>query len=227
MRHCKFPVFFALLSIFCFGFSGMAFGYSMNPQTPVVLNNSGQFISVDLDRNGQPDQLGYKIKALTNQPGEVWVSGELQSLVDGEWFTINYTAVPFEWDKGEHTATLQFYGGELRRLRADGPFRILVGVRQGLWEKDNQVTDISTRFPWDEWQTSDIAAADGPVTRASMANGLAEAWAKKEHKELGALTDKTFTFDRWRMDYTGTAQDPPRRLWVDPSGEIFSADQGK
>jgi hypothetical protein len=227
MRHYKWLVFFMSLSTIFFSFSGVAFGYSVIPQNPVILENSGRFYTVDLDHNGQPDQLGYQIKATAHQPGEVWISGELQSLVGGEWFTINYTSVPFVWEKGKYTATLQFYGGEFKRLRTDGPFRIRVGVRQGLWEKDNEIIDISPQFPWDEWQASDVAAVNGPVTRASIANGLAMEWAKKQQMDLGVLTAKTFAFDRWRMDYTGTAQEPPRRLWVDPNGEIFATDQNQ
>lgn len=219
-------VLFVISFLFCLGFSGPAFGFEADSQqAPVVLEQAGHFIQADLDRNGSPDQLAYTIKGLVNQPGEVWLSGELQSLVDGTWFTINYTAAPFEWSKGEQTGTIYFYGGEFRRLRADGPFRILVGVRKGLWEADHQTVDLSQQYPWDSWQASDLVKADGPVTRATEAQQLAEGWAEKQHKDLGAMMDKTYVFDRWRMDFSGTALQPSRRLWVDPSGEIFSADE--
>jgi hypothetical protein len=228
MRHKNYPflgiglvVFLSLMS-----YASPALG---NPDgsgdLPVVLRNSDVFNTVDLDQNGEPDHLEFQVLADVKIEGEYWLSAELQSMVGEQWSTINFTAVPVEWKPGTNTGSVYFYGGEFYQRRLSGPYRVVTHIRKGKWEGNAPLVAISKEIPWSVWQESDLAKTGGPVDRASEAVRLAEQWAERERKELGALTQQSFVFDRWRMDFNGTQSQPPCRIWVDPLGDITSVDR--
>lgn len=194
-------------------------------KTPAALRPAGEFSATDRDGNGQPDHLTYRIELTVNQPGEYWISGELQTMVAGEWQTLNFTAVSYDWPSGEHTAELNFYGGEFRRNQVAGSCRVMITVQMGSWRLPEPLIQETPVIKDDDWQESDYAVTGGPVDCGSEALSLARKWGRENQKELGALMDKSFAFDRWRLDFAGTEHEPPRRVWVDPQGEISVVDR--
>lgn len=225
-RYCLFLVISLVVFVSLISYASPALG---NPdkagESPVVLRNSDVFTMVDLDQNGEPDHLEFQVLADVQVEGEYWLSAELQSLVGEQWSTINFTAVPIEWEPGTNIGSVYFYGGEFRHRMISGPYRVVAHIRKGLWEGDDPVVALSNEIPWSSWQESDLAITGGPVERASEAVRLAKQWAERERKELGELTQKSFAFDRWRIDFNGTQSQPPCRIWVDPLGDITSVDR--
>lgn len=225
-RYMQIGILFGLQIFLMAGMTQVALGNTMEASTPpAAFLGSGSFETSDLDRDGQPDHLAYTISVDAKTAGEYWLSAELQTLVHGEWQTLNYTAVPFDWLPGRQDGRILFYGGEIERHQVEGPSRVVANLRIGGWETASphlqnapEINDIS-------WQDSNVAAADGPVNTASEAVRLARTWAEREQKELGPLADRSFAFDRWRIDFSGTEQQPPRRVWVDPSGDISAVDR--
>lgn len=225
MSKTKVSILTLLSFSFLLTFSHAALAFPDQGNAPVILHATGEFYPADRDEDGQPDHLAYRIKLAVERPGEYWLSGELQTLVGDEWQTINYTAVPYQWGKGPQTGEINFYGGELRRRQVAGPCRIKVTAQMGGWRMPEPLIQETSVIPPEAWQESDLAVTDGTITRGSQAVRLARNWAQENQKELGDLREKTFAFDRWRMDFGGTTQEPPRRLWVDPQGDISAVDR--
>ena len=91
---------------------------------------------VDANDNQLPDHLGFTVLVKGNYAGEkFWLCGELQALVGDEWQTLAYTAQEFDWAGTPVEASIYFYGGEIRRLQQDGPFRLFAAVEGGRREQ--------------------------------------------------------------------------------------------
>lgn len=224
--HWRIGVFVVLQLVFAAVFSPVALGNGLAAvEPPVIIVNSGDFTSVDLDQDGNPDHLVLSLPVEAKIAGEYWISAELQTEVNGEWQTLNYTATSFDWSPGRQVGEILFYGGEFVRRSVEGPCRVVINLRTGVWESKIPHLQDVPEIHSVSWQASDIAATDGPVNTASEALRRVQRWAKSNDKDLGHLLEKSFAFDRWRMDFTGTEQQPPRRIWVDPYGDISAVDR--
>ncbi|NLW59020.1 MAG: hypothetical protein GX073_01565 [Firmicutes bacterium] len=187
-------------------------------RSDAVLTFSGHFTLVDADGNGIPDHLGYLLQLPASRPDVVWVCGELQALIDQQWRTIDYTARSFAKTGGAEAA-LYFYGGELRRLRVSGPFRIIVELR-GVNLYAAGVGGVSTAYHYDQFEAADtVLTNQGPFSTAQIQKVIAT-WAQENGIQLGPLQTVTFTFDRWRFDYAGVSGGSGKRVWYAPTGEI-------
>lgn len=225
--YLRMGILFGLQVIFIAGLAQAVLGNAMETSSPpAAFLGSGTFETTDLDDNGQPDHLAYTVPVEIKTAGEYWLSAELQMLVEGEWKTVNYTATPFEWRSGLQDGRILFYGGEILRRRINGSCRVVTNLRLGGWETLSPQLQNTPAMDSIPWQSSNIAATDGPINTVSKAVKLARSWAERENKDLGPLADRSFAFDRWRMDFVGTEQQPPRRVWVDPSGDISAVDRG-
>lgn len=178
----------------------------------------GHFSLVDADGNGTPDHLGYFLQLPASRPDVFWVCGELQVMIDGQWRTIDYTARTFDNTSGAEAA-LYFYGGELRRLRVSGPFRLLIEVR-GVNLYASGVGGVSSAYHYDQFETADaVLTNQGPFSTAQIEKVI-YTWASENGIQLGPLQTATFTFDRWRFDFGGINGGYGKRVWYAPTGEI-------
>ncbi|HHW12544.1 MAG TPA: hypothetical protein GXX33_06035 [Firmicutes bacterium] len=181
------------------------------------LTFSGRFTLVDGDGNGIPDHLGYFLPLPASRPDVVWVCGELQAMIDQQWRTIDYTARSFTQTSGE--AALYFYGGELRRLRVNGPFRILIEIR-GVNLHASGVGGVSAVYHYDQFEAADaVLTNQGPFSTAQIKKVI-YTWASENGIQLGPLQTVTFAFDRWRFDFGGVDGGYGKRVWYAPTGEI-------
>ncbi len=183
----------------------------------------GRFFLVDANDNQLPDHLGFTVLVKGNYAGEkFWLCGELQALVGDEWQTLAYTAQEFDWAGTPVEASIYFYGGEIRRLQQDGPFRLLLQLK-GVDVNRQEFAGFTPSYRHDLFEKADLVLTGGGTQKTSEVLKLVEDWAKRSRLTLGALEEITFTFDRWRLDFKGTRKEPPRRVWVDPTGEISCA----
>lgn len=144
-------------------------------------------------------------------------------MVDNQWRTIDYTARSFGRESGAEAA-LYFYGGEFRRLRVNGPFRLLVEIR-GVNSKSSVVGGISPAYRYDQFEAADVVLTNqGPFSTAQIKK-VVTAWAEQEGLNLGPLSTVTFAFDRWRLDFSGVGGGPGIRVWYAPTGEINWTEQ--
>lgn len=187
-------------------------------------NFTGRFDLVDADGNGIPDHLGYFLRLPEGpSPDLFWVCGELQVLVGNQWRTIDYTARSFGRESGGEAA-LYFYGGELRRLQVNGPFRLLVELR-GVNFNSSGVGGYSPAYRYDQFEAADVVLTNqGPFSTAQIQK-VVKAWAEQEGIALGPLATVTFAFDRWRLDFDGAGGGPGKRIWYAPTGEINWTEQ--
>lgn len=220
-------IFLGIQLILMTGFAQAAWSEGLGNESPAVFQGEGTFDNADLDKDGNPDHLALNVPVEVNTAGEYWLSAEIQMQVNGEWQTINYTAVSFQWLPGKHNGRILFYGGEFLRRQEKGACRVVANLRMGGWETKDPYLQEAPAIHSVPWQASNIAATDGPINTASEAIRLARTWAEQEQKQLGDLTERSFAFDRWRMDFLGTKQQPPRRVWVDPSGDISVVDRNQ
>lgn len=189
------------------------------PASGGVLSFAGRFDLVDADGNGTPDHLGYFLQLPAGaRPDRLWVCGELQVMVDNQWRTIDYTARSFGRESGAEAA-LYFYGGELRRLQVNGPFRVLVEIR-GVDLQSAGVGGFSPAYRYEQFEAADVVLTNqGPFSTAQIKK-VVHAWAGQEGIPLGPLSTVTFVFDRWRLDFRGLDGGPGKRIWYAPTGEI-------
>lgn len=182
-------------------------------------NVSGNFQLVDADGNSIPDHLSYSVRSENYSEGMVWVCGELQAMINGQWQAIDYTARGFNGFTQGEELTLYFYGGEIKRLRINGPFRILVqikGVDLNLFGSG----DFSPAYYYGEFEASDVVLYNGQSRLTSEVLNTVQQWALQSGLEIGPLEMATFNFDRWRFDFREKFEVPARRVWVSPTGEI-------
>jgi len=195
-----------------------------NPPAEQRLSFTGCFDLVDADGNGTPDHLGYFLQLPAgSRPDRFWVCGELQVMVDNQWRTIDYTARSFGRES-QAEAALYFYGGELRRLQVNGPFRLLVKIR-GVNLQASGVGGFSPAYRHDQFEAADVVLTNqGPFSTAQIKKVIND-WAGQEGISLGPLSVVTFTFDRWRLDYRGIDGGLGKRIWYAPTGEINWTEQ--
>lgn len=180
----------------------------------------GRFFLEDANGNQVPDHLGFTVSVKGNYAGEkFWLCGELQALVGENWQTLAYTAQEFDWAGTPVEANIYFYGGEIRRLQQDGPFRLSIQLK-GIGVDRQEFAGFSPSYQYDVFERSDLVLTANGVNKTSEVRKAVENWAKVNQVTLGALEEITFTFDRWRLDYKGTRREPSRRVWVEPTGEI-------
>jgi len=200
-----------------FSWQGQAKGEAAAPVSSPQF--SGYFSLYDADQNLVPDHLAFTLDLPAEYTGEVlWVCGELQAMVNNQWQTIDYAARNYPGPYGG-TPTLTFYGGELKRLRVNGPFRIIVQIK-GVNVNLSGVGGFSPSYRYEEFEASDLVMCNqGTVSTALIRNQIYQ-WAAQQGIRLGPLGAVTFAFDRWRFDFTGEAQDSPKRVWYAPDGRI-------
>lgn len=189
-----------------------------------LFNFPNRFDLVDANQNGTPDHLGYFLSLpLESRPDIFWVCGELQAMVNNQWRTIDYTARSFGPESGMEIA-LYFYGGELRRLQVDGPFRIMIELKGANLDWSG-VGGFSPVYHHDLFEAADVVLTNqGPFSTGQIKNVI-YSWAGQEGLVLGPLEMATFTFDRWRFDFRGVNGGARKRVWYAPTGEINWADQ--
>ncbi|HEY8345383.1 MAG TPA: hypothetical protein VIL66_09380 [Bacillota bacterium] len=186
------------------------------------------FALADIDQNTIPDHLTYTVQLdHASIDGQFWLCGELQALINGQWQTIAYTGCHFpdagQVEKSAHqnssTATLYFYGGEIKRLKVDGPFRLLVKMK-GVGVEERETIAFSPSYKHSEFEESNLVWVQGRKEKISTVVETVKRWALEQNLSLGILTEVTYNFDRWRLDYQGTSTVKAKRVWVDPGGEI-------
>lgn len=180
---------------------------------------SGNFQLVDADGNSIPDHLSYSVRTDNYSEGMVWLCGELQAMINGQWQTIDYTARGFNGFRQGEELTLYFYGGEIKRLRINGPFRILVQIK-GVDLNLSGSEVLSPAYHYGEFEASDVVLYNGQSRLISEVLNTVQQWALQNGLEIGPLEVATFNFDRWRFDFQGNFRVPARRVWVSPTGEI-------
>ncbi|NLW56406.1 MAG: hypothetical protein GX050_07320 [Firmicutes bacterium] len=180
---------------------------------------SGYFSLIDANQNMVPDHLGFTLNLPAEYSGEVlWVCGELQAMINNQWQTIDYTARNYPGSNGGEP-TLVFYGGELKRLKVSGPFRIIVQIK-GVSIDLSGLGGFSPAYRHEEFEVSDLVLSNqGAFSTAFVQNQIYQ-WAAQQGIRLGPLGSVTFSFDRWRFDFTGEAQVSPKRVWYAPDGRI-------
>ena len=181
----------------------------------------GRFFLADANGNQVPDHLGFTVLVKGNYTGEVWL-WELQALVGDDWQTLAYTAQEFDWAGAPVEASIYFYGGEIRRLQQDGPFRLLLQLK-GVNVDRQEFAGFTPSYRHDVFERADLVLTGEGVQKTSEVLKLVEDWAKVNRVTLGPLEEVTFTFDRWRLDYKGTRKESARRFWVEPTGKISCA----
>ena len=183
----------------------------------------GRFFLADANGNQVPDHLGFTVLVKGNYTGEkFWLCGELQALVGDDWQTLAYTAQEFDWAGAPVEASIYFYGGEIRRLQQDGPFRLLLQLK-GVNVDRQEFAGFTPSYRHDVFERADLVLTGEGVQKTSEVLKLVEDWAKVNRVTLGPLEEVTFTFDRWRLDYKGTRKESARRFWVEPTGKISCA----
>ncbi len=183
----------------------------------------GRFFLADANENQVPDHLGFTVLVKGNYAGEkFWLCGELQALVGDDWQTLAYTAQEFDWAGAPVEASIYFYGGEIRRLQQDGPFRLLLQLK-GVNVDRQEFAGFTPSYRYDAFEKADLVLTGGGVQKTSEVLQMVEDWAKVNRVTLGPLEEVTFTFDRWRLDYKGTRKESARRFWVEPTGKISCA----
>ena len=183
----------------------------------------GRFFLADANENQVPDHLGFTVLVKGNYAGEkFWLCGELQALVGDDWQTLAYTAQEFDWAGAPVEASIYFYGGQIRRLQQDGPFRLLLQLK-GVNVDRQEFAGFTPSYRYDAFEKADLVLTGGGVQKTSEVLQMVEDWAKVNRVTLGPLEEVTYTFDRWRLDYKGTRKEPARRFWVEPTGKISCA----
>ncbi len=183
----------------------------------------GRFFLADANENQVPDHLGFTVLVKGNYAGEkFWLCGELQALVGDDWQTLAYTAQEFDWAGAPVEASIYFYGGEIRRLQQDGPFRLLLQLK-GVNVDRQEFAGFTPSYRYDAFEKADLVLTGGGVQKTSEVLQMVEDWAKVNRVTLGPLEEVTYTFDRWRLDSKGTRKEPARRFWVEPTGKISCA----
>ena len=183
----------------------------------------GRFFLVDANDNQHPDHLGFTVLVKGNYAGRSSGFAGVAGAGGDEWRqTLAYTAQEFDWAGTPVEASIYFYGGEIRRLQQDGPFRLLLQLK-GVDVNRQEFAGFTPSYRHDLFEKADLVLTGGGTQKTSEVLKLVEDWAKRSRLTLGALEEITFTFDRWRLDFKGTRKEPPRRVWVDPTGEISCA----
>src|SRR5690554_6765185 len=183
----------------------------------------GRFFLADANGNQVPDHLGFTVLVKGNYAEKkFWLCGELQALVGDNWQTLAYTAQEFDWAGAPVEASIYFYGGEIRRLQQDGPFRLLLQLK-GVDVDRQEFAGFTPSYQHEAFEKSDLVLTGGEAKKTSEVLKMVEDWAKSSRVTLGPLEEATFTFDRWRLDFQGTRREPARRVWVEPTGEISCA----
>ncbi len=180
----------------------------------------GRFFLVDADENRIPDHLGFSVWVNGEYAGDkFWLCGELQAMVGRKWQTVAYTAKEFSWPGEPVEAVIYFYGGEIKRLKQNGPFRLQLQLK-GVNVEQQEFAGFSPSYQYRSFERSDLVLTGGKAVRTSEVVAGVEQWAKRNGMVLGDLEEITFSFDRWRLDFAGTRREPPRRVWVESGGEI-------
>lgn len=194
------------------------------PAGSIDLKLPGQFFLVDQDQDLIPDHLGFSVQVDGEITGSrLWLSGELQTLVENNWRTIAYSGCSYLWNNKPLEATLYFYGGELKRLKANGPFRLVLQAR-GVGLQTEVIAGFSPPYQGADFGDSDLVWCEGTLRKTSEVLQQVLDWASGQGMSLGRLEEEAFTFDRWRLDFGGSDQEPARRVWIDPRGEISWVD---
>lgn len=189
------------------------------PTDPSHLQFSGRFSLIDANQNMVPDHLGFSLDSPEEYSGEVlWVCGELQAMINNQWQTIDYTARNYA-GPNRSEPTLSFYGGELKRLQVNGPFRILVQVK-GVNIDASGLGGFSPAYRHEEFEVSDVVLCNQGAYSTALVQNQIYQWVAQQGLRLGPLGAVTFSFDRWRFDFTEDVQVSPKRVWYAPDGRI-------
>jgi hypothetical protein len=194
------------------------------------------FSLTDIDQDSIPDHLAYTIHVEPDLASRhFWLCGELQAVIDGDWQTIAYTGRHFPGDDNTSAetstvpssteATLHFYGGEIKRLKVDGPFRLLVKIK-GVDLEEEQAIAFSPSYKHTEFEESDLVWVQGRKEKTSAVVEMVQRWATEQNLSLGVLAEATYNFDRWRLDYHGSPTEKAKRVWVEPGGKISWVNKG-
>jgi|SRR5690554_173417 len=186
----------------------------------IYLALPGRFFLEDVDQNQIPDHLGFSVLVNGEYAGKTfWLCGELQALVGRKWQTVAYTTKEFPWPGGPMEAAIYFYGGEIRRLKQEGPFRLQLQLK-GVNVERQEFAGFSPSYHYRSFEHSDVVLTGGKTVKTSEVVAKVGNWAERNGLVLGEMTEIAFTFDRWRLDFEGTRREPPCRVWVEPGGEI-------
>jgi len=195
---------------------------------PCSTPETAYFSLADIDQDSIPDHLTYTLQlARASTEGRFWLCGELQALINGGWQPIAYTGCYFPdtsrvekpATQNSTTATLYFYGGEIKRLKVNGPFRLLVKMK-GLGVEEKETIAFSPAYKHSEFEESNLVWVQGRKEKIATVVETVKSWALEQNLSLGTLAEVTYNFDRWRLDYQGTSTVKAKRIWVDPGGEI-------
>lgn len=196
---------------------------------PYLTPETAYFSLADIDQDSIPDHLAYTIQMdHTSTNGQFWLCGELQALINGQWQTIAYTGCHFpdasrvvenSMTRNSAAATLYFYGGEIKRLKVDGPFRLLIKMK-GVGLEEKETIAFSPSYKHSEFEESNLVWVQGRKEKIATVVETVGRWALEQNLSLGSLDEVTYNFDRWRLDYHGSSTVKAKRVWVDPGGEI-------
>jgi|GEM_PF-1015390 len=212
----------------------LVFSLNVMARSEEIPEASGYFSLQDIDGNSIPDHLLYSVQVDPQVTKEgFWLCGELQAVIDGEWQTIAYSGRQFCGtdvfrQNSPHTvgdSSLSFYGGEIRRLKVNGPFRLLVKVK-GVGFEEQRMLGFSPSYQYTDFEASDLVWTQGEIKRISEVVKFVAKWAKTQGIPLGDLEEVTYNFDRWRLDYQGLSAVHAKRVWVEPGGEIRWVNKG-
>lgn len=198
---------------------------AQEPPDRLKLQLPGRFYLVDQDHNLLPDHLAFSVWVdgkLTSE--HFWLCGELQALIDNNWQTVAFTGRSYRWSNQPMEATIHFYGGELKRLQVNGPFRLILKLKS-VGFNNEVIAGFSPSYQYQEFEASDLVWSEGELRKTSEVLKNVLNWAEKKGMILGRLEERTYTFDRWRLDFKGESPNPPRRVWVDPQGNISWVDK--
>ena len=185
----------------------------------VELGVPGVFESVDLNQDGKAETLKFIMEIRAYQVGGFMVTANLEGLKNGHWLSLGTTAIPFDWSPDHKTVELNFNGGNIRKAKISGPYRVTVGLKQGDWELPSQVAGFSSKYSWDSFSfNGDVQS--GEIKTLSAAKRAVETWAQFNSVKLGNLVATNYDYDHWQLDYKGNFSRNTTRFLVSPKGSI-------
>jgi hypothetical protein len=116
---------------------------------PVTLMLPARFALVDQDNDRQPEAIQARIQIRSYREGDFVVKGKLEAKLNGVWKEVSAVTKPFQWSTTNDTAELTFPAALVRQRKLPGPYRVMIGLRNGEWEQPPQVVGFTPKYRWD------------------------------------------------------------------------------
>jgi hypothetical protein len=184
----------------------------------VELGVPGVFRLVDTDQDRKAESLQFSFEIKAYREGNFIVSGNLEGMKNGHWVALGTTVIPFQWSPKATTVELNFMAGNIVKYKISGPYRVMIGLKEGGWELPLQIAGFSAQYSWKDFSNAG-AVTKGEITTMSEAKTAAETWARFQALNPGKLREISYNYDRWQLDYQRQSGEIMRFL-VSPQGTV-------